>query len=538
MSLKPQPSRPMPEDLARLGALLLPAASPYRLIGDRLYARYDNADFLDLYHVEGSPGLPPVDLLFVLALQALEDISDRAAAEAVRLRLDWKYALHLPLDATGFNFSVLHDFRERLVRHAASARLFDRLLDDLRDLGVLKRRGRQRTDSLAIHTRARRLNRMELVVETLRLAVQALVAADPVWSRATIPPTWAETYGQRAVAERLSETDRARLQTETGRDGQWLLNRLAEPTTPPALGSLPEVETLRTVWTQQYEVRDDTVVFRDLHGYDGTTQIQTPHDPEARWSKKRDQTWVGDKLQVSETDDADMPHLITDIALTSSVEGDTTALAAIAERQATRDVLPSERFVDQGYVSGGTLEAATQRGEDLLGPASCADPSPQARMEEGITQAQFAFDRETRVATCPMGQTAVGREHKDGTIRMQMDPDRCASCALRPRCCTGKGGRRLTFSPGHEALVAARARQETADFKTVYRAHRGGVEGCLSGLVRGQGIRVNRYIGRAKNELRALFVGAGVNLRRAARWLAGVRPKPRQNGLVLALTAG
>ncbi|MEI6776734.1 MAG: transposase [Chloroflexales bacterium] len=151
-----------------------------------------------------------------------------------------------------------------------------------------------------------------------------------------------------------------------------------------------------------------------------------------------------------------------------------------------------------------------------------------AESTDGVTQAQFQFDRETRVATCPMGQTAVGRRHKDGTIRMQMDTDRCASCVLRPRCCTGTGGRRLTFSPGHEALVAARARQETADFKTVYRAHRGGVEGCLSGLVRGQGIRINRYIGRAKNELRALFVGTGVNLRRRpAGWPECARSRAR-----------
>jgi hypothetical protein len=88
---------------------------------------------------------------------------------------------------------------------------------------------------------------------------------------------------------------------------------------------------------------------------------------------------------------------------------------------------------------------------------------------------------------------------------MQFADDSSAGAAHSPRCCTGKGGRRLTFSPGHETLVAARARQETVDFKTVYRAHRGGVEGCLSGLVRGQGIWVNRYIGQAKNELRAVL---------------------------------
>src|SRR5256885_710267 len=122
MSLKPQPSRPLPEELARLGAILLPSDSPYRLIGDQLYALYDNAAFADLYHAEGKPALPPVDLLFVLAFQALEDLGDRAAADAVRLRLDWKYALHLPLDHAGFNFPVLSDFRTRLLTHDAAAR--------------------------------------------------------------------------------------------------------------------------------------------------------------------------------------------------------------------------------------------------------------------------------------------------------------------------------------------------------------------------------------------------------------------------------
>ena len=87
-------------------------------------------------------------------------------------------------------------------------------------------------------------------------------------------------------------------------------------------------------------------------------------------------------------------------------------------------------------------------------------------------------------------------------------------------------------------MVAARVRQETEAFKTAYRAHRGGVEGCLSALVRGHGMRVNRYIGQAKNHLRALFVGAAVNLRRAARWLAGKRPQMRQQGLGLAGASG
>jgi transposase len=372
----------------------------------------------------------------------------------------------------------------------------------------------------------------------MRLAIRALLQADPAWAKSTMPPTWEELYGQRRVAERLSEAERTRLQTETGRDGQWLLNRLTDPATPAALASVAEVATLRTVWAQQYELREEQLVLRDLRGYDGTAQIQSPHDPQARWSKKGNSSWVGYKLQVSETDDDELPHLITDIALTSSVEGDTTALKAIAERQEARAVLPSERYVDQAYVSGGTLQASAERAEDLIGPAPKTDPSPQARMADGLTQAHFLLDLETRVATCPAGAVAPGHEHKDGTIRFEFDAARCGGCELRPRCCTGKGGRRLTTSPGHRALVAARERQETEVFKSAYRAHRGGVEGCLSALVRGHGIRVNRYIGQAKNELRALFVGAAVNVRRAARWLAGKRPQVRRPGLGLAPASG
>jgi transposase len=239
------------------------------------------------------------------------------------------YALHLPLDYTGFNFSVLSDFRARLLAHDAAARLFDHLLGQLRELGLLKRRGRQRTDSLAVFARIHLLNRIELVGETLRLAITALVRADPTWARATMPPAWEQLYGQRCVAERLSEAERVRLQTETGRDGQWLLSRLADPSTAAALASLPEVEVLRTVWAQQYEVREEHLVLRDLRGYDGTAQIQSPHDPQAGWSKKGSQAWVGDKLQVTETDEDEMPQLITDIAITSSVEGDTTALGRL-----------------------------------------------------------------------------------------------------------------------------------------------------------------------------------------------------------------
>jgi len=292
--LKPQAARVMPVEMESLGIILLKPDNPYRLVGERLYAQYHEADYADLYPAEGQPALSPVDLAFVTVFQYMEDLSDRQAAEAMRMRLDWKYALHQPVDYAGFNFSVLSEYRMRLVAHEAEGRVFKAVLEQFKGMGMIKARGRQRTDSLAVLTRVRTLNRIELVVETLRLAVVALLAAEPEWTRATIPPSWEERYGKRCVAERLSESERAVLQAETGQDGQWLLERLAAPSTPKGLSELPEVKVLRTVWAQQYEIRERAVIFRKPGAYDGETQIQSPHDPEARWSKKREQEWIGD----------------------------------------------------------------------------------------------------------------------------------------------------------------------------------------------------------------------------------------------------
>jgi transposase len=524
----------MPIEMLPIGIALLAPGNPYRLVGERLYEEYREADFADLYSCEGQPALSPVDLAFVTAFQDMEDLSDRQAAEAMRLRLDWKFALHRPVDYAGFNFSVLSEYRARLVTHKAEARVFERVLEQLKDLGMIKAHGRQRTDSLAVLTRVRTLNRIELVVETLRLSVVALLATEPEWTRATVPPSWEERYGKRCVAERLSESEKAVLQAETGQDGQWLLGRLAAPGTPKGLNDLSEIKVLRTVWGQQYEVRDRAVIFREPGAYDGEAQIQSPHDPEARWSKKRDQEWIGDKLQVTETDDEGLPHLITDIALTSSVEGDKQALGEIQQRQAERDVAPARRFADEGYISGATLAASQTCGEDLVGPAPAAH-SPQSRLVEGITLDQFELNLEQGSAQCPGNQQTVGQNSADGSWHFKFAAEVCAGCPLRARCCTGKGGRSLTLGPHYAELEAARLRQQTETFKEEYRLHRGGVEGCLSALVRGQGVRVNRYTKRAKNNLRALFVGVAVNIRRVARWMAGIRPQQRHTGFGLAV---
>jgi len=515
MCLKVHSPWPMPEDTAAVCQPLLAENSPYRLIGDCLFDQFSEQAYADLYSPEGKPAVSPVILAFVTVFQFLEKLADRPAAEGVRVRLDWKYALHLPLSYAGFDFSVLSEFRQRLLTHEAEGRVFEALVQAFRA---------QRTDSVAILTKVRDLSRLELVVETLRLAVQAVVKAAPEWSQRELPPSWEERYAPCFILQRHTETEKQAYEAQIGADGQWLLNRLAQPDAPEAVRDLPAVQVLRTVWQQHFQTVDGQTRYKPPGHYDGHTQIQTPHDPDARYSRKREFTWIGGKVQVTETDDADYPHLITDIQATSSADTDYRALPAIQDRLQHRACLPAQQYVDSAYVSGPNLAASGQKAIDLVGPVPTVI-SHQAKLPEGITTEQFLIDVVSQQATCPAG-ISVGADHgRPGKLRFHFPPAICRACALHDRCCMGQGGRTVTVSPSYPLLQAARRRQTTEPFKHAYRHHRSGVEGCLSELVRGHGVRVSRYIGNRKRQLQAVFTGAAANIKRAAHWLAGDRPR-------------
>src|SRR6185312_8246900 len=110
----------------------------------------------------------------VTVLQFAEGLSDRQAADAVRDRLAWKHVLGLELTDPGFNFSILSDFRARLVEGGAEHLLLDALLERCKAVGLVRPRGKQRTDSTHILAAVRALNRLECVGETLRATLNTL----------------------------------------------------------------------------------------------------------------------------------------------------------------------------------------------------------------------------------------------------------------------------------------------------------------------------------------------------------------------------
>src|SRR3954449_7798647 len=194
VSLKPSHAPDIPELTARIARAAFPKGNPYLRLRDELGPVFRDADFADLYPGRRQPVLPPGKLALVTVMQFAEDLSDRQAADAVRGRIDWKYALGLELDDPGFHFSALSEFRGRLTDAGAQRLLLDEMLEECKSRGLIKTRARQRTDSTHVLAATRDLNRLELVGETLRATLHTLATVAPGWLRQQAPPEWFDRY--------------------------------------------------------------------------------------------------------------------------------------------------------------------------------------------------------------------------------------------------------------------------------------------------------------------------------------------------------
>jgi transposase len=203
MSLHPQSPNPVPELTAAVARAAFPKGNPYLKLRDELGTIYEDQQFIELYPQRGQPAAAPWRLALVTVLQFAENLTDRQAADAVRGRIDWKYALGLELTDAGFDFSVLSEFRLRLLAGSAEELLLDRLLELFKARDLLKARGRQRTDSTHILAAVRDLNRLEIVGETLHHTLNVLAQSDANWLQGQISAEWFRRDGQRFSDYRL-----------------------------------------------------------------------------------------------------------------------------------------------------------------------------------------------------------------------------------------------------------------------------------------------------------------------------------------------
>jgi len=531
MSLHPRTHYHIPEETARVAKACFPQGHPYLRLSDTLGPIFHDHDFATLFPTRGQPAAAPGRLALISLLQFAENLSDRQAAHAVRSRIDWKYLLGLELTDAGCDHTVLSEFRARLVQHDAVTQLFEALLRQFQAFGLLKAHGRQRTDSTHVLAAVSALNRVELVGEAMRAALNSLAEAAPLWLRGQIPPEWYTRYGARVEDYRLpkDKAKRHALAETIGADGLALLHAIYAPSAPAALRDLPAVERLRQIWVQNYLPTADGVTWRDNDNIPPATSfVSSPYDPEAHYARKHTTQWVGYKVHVTESCDDGLPPLITHVETTPAPVDDSQVTAQLHAALQAKDLLPSRHIVDTGYLDAELL-ATSQRdyGVELWGPTR-QDVRWQAHVEGGFDVSRFVINWDQKNATCPAGHTSIrwtpAIDNRDNeVIKIKFSSTDCRSCPHRSQCTRAQRHPRRTITvrprEQYEALKAARERQSTAAFAQEY-ARRAGIEGTLSYGIRTCGLRRSRYIGLARTHVQHVLTAAAMNLSRVARWLA------------------
>jgi len=534
------PIEPVPPETARVARAAFPKGSRYLRVADELETLFTDDTFLALFPTHGQPAWPPWQLALVTILQFAEGLSDRQAVHAVRSRIDWKYVLRLELTDPGFDASVLSEFRTRLITGAAEFLLFDTLLTWCRDRQLVNARGRQRTDSTHILAAVRALNRIEVVGETMRHALNTLAVVAPEWLRAVSHPDWRDRYTRRAEDDRLPTTHAARaaLALTIGHDGWRLLAAIDHADAPLWLREVPAVAILRRVWMQNYWWDGTQVHGREADNIPPAAQfISSPDDPEAHYARKHTTPWVGYKVHLTETCDDDLPHLITNVETAIGPTSDGAATPRIHAALQQRGLLPGTHIVDPGFLDAELLVDSQEHDDvDLLGPTRL-DYHWQAREGAGFDAQHFQIDWDRQHATCPAGKTSISWtpaiDNRDNpVIKIKFSTKDCRHCTKVTQCVRSKKRdprRTLTIrpQPQYQALQTARQREATPAFQEEY-ARRAGIEGTISRGTRSTRLRRTRYMGLPRVRLGHILTAVGLNVLRLGEWfLETTRAKTR-----------
>lgn len=533
MTLFPQAIGPIPEATEQLAKRINKKGTLAMRLRDEFATLYSDADFEDLFPIRGQPAFSPWRLALVTLLQFVDGLTDRQAAEAAQQRIDWKYALGLELSDPGFDFSILSEFRSRLLSHQGTQRLLDKQVQLCLDRGWITSKSQVRIDSTHVVANVRQLHQVETVLESLHLALEALAEQAPEWLESWMPLEWERTYGPYSLSRRLpkSKTQRATFVKQMGQDIQLLWEQLSRA--PQGLDQVPELLMLKTVWQQNYEHKDGTIKWRDGPKKGGwSDMIVSPSDPDARISRKGETKWVGYKGHLVESCEPEEIHLVLHVETTKATEPDQELLSRLHQRLLDKGFHPRRSFVDSGYVTLQGLLESDQQQIPVVGPMGM-NASWQSQQQQGYGAEDFVVDWHARQARCPQGKVSTGWSDRpqEQSVLIRFSRTDCRPCPVHALCSRARV-RVLTLpdQPRYERMQRQREQSHQEDFKQAYRV-RSGVEATVGQAVH-LGFRFSRYRRQPKVEQQQQFVAVALNLLRMDRFARGEpRAKTRQSRL-------
>jgi IS5 family transposase len=481
-------------ELLDAGALcrqLVPEGSVEAFLADHRQKLFPDEMFFDLFPSgRGRPSVPAEVIASVLVLQALEGLSDRDAARALRDRISWKVACGLALDDPGFHHTVLTYWRNRLRASERPERIFHAVREVIEATGALKGKTRRALDSTLLDdavatqdTVTQLISQIRRVRRQVPAAASAGLHAHDYDAGAKPVIDWDDPVAKQQLVSALvndalavlEATEGAEL-TEDQREAVGLLALVAGQDVEP--GEEPGT------WQIAERVAPDRVI--------------STVDPEARHMHKSRSTYRdGYKAHLAVEPDT---GLVTAAALTPANAGDgPTGVTMLAGEEPGLEVL-----ADSAYGSGEVRAALAERKH-----RSFIKPIPlRPAVGGGFTIDDFIIDTAGGTVTCPQGHTVAITPHRKAVFG-----PRCRGCPLRDRCTRSERGRTIALHPHHAHLAEARRLAQEEEFQLIYRRHRPMAERSIAWLV-AHGHRRVRYRGVVRNQMWLSIRTAAINLRR------------------------
>ncbi len=499
-------------DAGEVAGHLVPAGSVFAFLAEQRRELFPDSFTADLFESRtGRPSLPADLVGSVLVLQALYDLSDGQAADALKFDIRWKVACGRSLTQMSFDPSTLVYWRRRIAKSDRPGRVFDAVAQVISQTGILAGQRKRVIDSTVLDDAVATQDTVTQLTAAIRKVARVVPGAGAVvagvcrldYSRPGKPPIdWDDPQAKEQLVSDLVN------------DALGVLAGLTGPGAPERDDAAADaLGLLALVAGQDVEPADDS------DGTDGRWRIArkvaagrviSTVDTQARHTRKgKSARRDGFRAHVAAEPDS---GLITGCELTMAA-GDGSGDAENGVKLAAADRFGGgghdqpaglEVYGDSQYGSGQARADYQAAGHDTV-----IKPVPlRPAVPGGFTLDDFAISEDDGTVTCPAGHVrpiSAKRYVSFGPV--------CAGCPLRARCTTAKDGRSLDIHPHEHLLRAARAQARTPQFKRAYPT-RAVIERIIAWTATSGGRRIKlRYLGTAKNNAWLYNRSASINLR-------------------------
>lgn len=496
---------------------------PMMIFSKEIYPIFSDKDFKDCYSEVGRNGISPSFLSVVTILQWKENLSDVETAEACINRLDWKIALHIPIEQNiSFDPSTLCYFRKRLKENDKMSLIFDKIVQYAIKKDFIQNQTNQRIDATHIIRHVNKISTIDLLFRTVKCVVEEIKKKDKEYYEKYIPKYIKERYMNKFSSFGMSKEKITEREVEIVEDG-LLLKNLLQKEKSEKLNEMVQIEIMDTIFKEnieieEIEVKEDKKKFLKVTDIKSPKQtIFEPRDPSLKLGIKNKCSWVGSKCHIVETAIKGEINIITGMIQQKANENDNKILEKYDKVNEKFGLKPDKIYADSNYISAEAIKKYNDKEQEFMGYSQ----EDTSKKDSNYKLDKFEVDFKNKTAICPGKKNSIRySEQKEGRIKIFFDKKDCQSCD-KYNLCVGENKERkrvININKNFDILKERRVKQKKKEFKKEMKI-RARIEGTIYELVISHGLRKAKYKGEEGRQLQFYLSGSSLNVKRIIKIL-------------------